>query len=386
VSRLPLLLALLVGCNRGAAPPPDAARTGEPPAPVAAAPEPAVTPTIVAAAPERAPSPNTAPPGPPAEPPSIAATTTGIAEPDGVTDGVIDDATGGTTEGGVVGEDGLTDAERLAFARALEPKIPDAVTIVAAQRRRAGWFVLYHVEAAPRWRAAQEQGPALARRLEALAAAQERCEEDSSSQSSVNGCILDAAPDPALGWETLGNKVVTYELARLEGANLKIGAHLVLSGLAMPDDDPSVPLKLQIFDIDRDGGDEITAIVPIKLPDDDAFTQTYGALGTIIDARTFTRQFSTARLHVYDYSHAEDQTTETHEVKWFAADESGDGHPDLRVRETHRRDETEGRTISRDRKELCPYSPEDDRWHCPGPPFAEGLLLPPIEGRPASPI
>ncbi|MEZ4449574.1 MAG: hypothetical protein R3B09_08845 [Nannocystaceae bacterium] len=138
-----------------------------------------------------------------------------------------------------------------------------------------------------------------------------------------------------------------------------------------------MPQKLQLFDLDRDGGDEITVVAPIRAPDEDAFTQVHGAFAAIVDARTFTRQFATARLHVNEYSHAEDQTTETYEVKWFATDEDGDGHPDLRVRETHRRDESEGPTKSEDRTEICPYSPEEDRWRCPGPPFAQGLLLPP---------
>lgn len=272
--------------------------------------------------------------------------------------------------------DGLTDAQRAAFARALEPRSPDAVTIAAAKRHGANWIVLHHIGVAARWRAAQKQGAGLERRLEALAEARERCEDEGSSENLVIACILAAAPDESLGWEALGETIVTWEIARLEGKALTLGARLVLSApVVVPKAEPPVPLKLQVFDIDRDGSDEITVVVPADPPPDDSFTTRSGAIGAIVDSRTFARQFAVTRFYDSSYSHADDYATDTIEVRWFAADETGDKHPDLRVRETRRRNEGEGSVQNTSRKELCPYIPADDRWHCPDPPFAEGLLL-----------
>lgn len=367
-------MVLLAGCTPAPSPTPtptDAPSSAPTPTP-ASDPRPAPAPASAPAS-APAPAPDVAPAIAPPPHGSTGGTSTGADEPPPGSPTTDGDPTATADTGDP------PDAQSAEFARALAPGSPDAVTLVEARRHGGGWLVLYHVKAAARWRAAQPQGEALERRLAALAEAYERCERESSSENGLTACVLADAPDPAIGWDTLGVNVVTWELARLEGKPLAVSRRLVLSGLVtVLTGEPPVPLKLQVFDLDRDGGDEVTAVVPFGLPPDDSFEERLGAVGVIVDARSFARQFAVARHHSREYNHADDVSSDTIEVRWFAADDTRDGHPDLRVRETRRRKDDGDRpaTIT-SRKETCPYIPAEDRWQCPDPPFAEGLLLPP---------
>lgn len=268
------------------------------------------------------------------------------------------------------------------IAQALAPADPDAVTIVERKPIGKDTIVLYGIDVL-RLREAETPGvcDGIQLRTQSCVA---KC-GSACSQAQREACaVMDTYEqagcrdsEDAYAWEVArvrtGGTPVVVARARVWGPVIAIAGT-----------DADSASRLKIYDMDRDGRNEVQVIVPVPIEEtEEDPNHGDGEVGAIFDGGDLHLQFAaTRRLHQTRQDVF--QTIQLAETAWVAKDTDGDGRPDLKL--SHKGsmqdqscdldcDEDVALRPQRTKgTQVCPYDAAGDRWLCPPPQLGRELL------------
>jgi len=268
------------------------------------------------------------------------------------------------------------------IAKALAPADPDAVTIVERKPIGKDTIVLYALDVL-RLREAETPGVCDGVQLRTQSCVA-KCGR-SCSQAQRDACaVMDSYEqagcrdvEDAYAWEVArvrtGESTLVVARARVWGP--------VLASTPAPEEAAS---RLKVYDMDRDGRNEVQVIVPIPIGEsDEQQSEGDGEVGAIFDGGDLHLQFAATRRIDLTWQNVFN-TIEHAEAAWVAKDTDGDGRPDLKL--SHKGstqdqscdlecDEDVALRPQRTKAtQVCPYEAAGDRWVCPSPQLGRELL------------